>query len=51
MGATVPFAFMAPKHEDKIRTADSHGCVGMRNANVAELFMLVDDGTHVIIEE
>jgi len=39
------------KHEDKIGTANSHGCVQMRNIDVAELFMLVDKGTHVIIEE
>ncbi|TMP93154.1 MAG: L,D-transpeptidase [Verrucomicrobia bacterium] len=38
------------KHEDKTRTADSHGCGRMRNADVAELFMLVDEDTHVIIE-
>ena len=39
------------KHEDKIGIPDSHGCVRMRNADVAELFTLVDEGTHVIIEE
>ena len=39
------------KHEDKIGTPDSHGCVRMRNGDVAELFKLVDEGTHVIIEE
>jgi lipoprotein-anchoring transpeptidase ErfK/SrfK len=39
------------KHEDKIGIPDSHGCVRMRNADVAELFMLVDEGTHVLIEE
>src|SRR6266446_8042156 len=39
------------KHEDKIGTPDSHGCVRMRNADVAEIFTLVDEGTHVIIEE
>ncbi len=39
------------KHEDKIGLPDSHGCVRMRNADVAELFKLVDEGTHVIIEE
>jgi lipoprotein-anchoring transpeptidase ErfK/SrfK len=39
------------KQEDKIGIPDSHGCVRMRNADVAELFTLVDEGTHVIIEE
>src|SRR5438552_18931745 len=39
------------KHEDKIGIPDSHGCIRMRNADVAELFKLVDEGTHVIIEE
>ena len=39
------------KHEDKIGTPASHGCVRMRNADVVELFMLVDEGTQVLIEE
>lgn len=39
------------KHENKIGTPDSHGCVRMRNADVVELFTLVDEGTHVLIEE
>jgi len=39
------------KNEDKIGIPDSHGCVRMRNADVAELFTLIDEGTHVIIEE
>jgi len=39
------------KHENKIGIPDSHGCVRMRNADVAELFTLVDEGTHVSIEE
>ena len=39
------------KHEDKIGNPASHGCVRMRNADVAEIFTLVDEGTHVIIEE
>ncbi len=39
------------KHEEKIGIPDSHGCVRMRNGDVAELFKLVDEGTHVIIEE
>src|SRR2546430_6074789 len=37
------------KHEHKIGTPDSHGCVRMRNTDVAELFALVDEGTQVII--
>jgi len=39
------------KHENKIGIPDSHGCVRMRNADVAELFTLIDEGTHVLIEE
>jgi lipoprotein-anchoring transpeptidase ErfK/SrfK len=39
------------KNEDKIGIPDSHGCVRMRNADVAELFTLIDEGTYVIIEE
>ncbi len=39
------------KHEHKIGTADSHGCVRMRNADVIELFDLVDEETPVVIEE
>jgi lipoprotein-anchoring transpeptidase ErfK/SrfK len=38
------------QHEDKIGTAASHGCVRMRNADVIELFELVDEGTPVVIE-
>ena len=38
------------KHEDKIGTAASHGCVRMRNEDVIELFELVDEGTQVVIE-
>ena len=38
------------KQEDKIGTAASHGCVRMRNADVIELFELVDEGTPVVIE-
>src|SRR5262249_11534340 len=38
------------KHEDRIGTAASHGCVRMRNADVIELFEMVDEGTLVIIE-
>jgi lipoprotein-anchoring transpeptidase ErfK/SrfK len=39
------------RHEDKIGKAASHGCVRMRNADVIELFELVDEGTAVVIEE
>jgi lipoprotein-anchoring transpeptidase ErfK/SrfK len=39
------------KHEDKIGMAASHGCVRMRNADVIELFELVDEDTPVVIEE
>jgi len=38
------------KHEDRIGTPASHGCVRMRNADVVELFELVDEGTPVVIE-
>jgi lipoprotein-anchoring transpeptidase ErfK/SrfK len=38
------------KHEDKIGTIASHGCVRMRNSDVIELFELVDEGTPVVIE-
>jgi len=37
------------KHEDKIGTPDSHGCIRMRNDHVIELFDLVDEGTPVTI--
>lgn len=37
-------------HESDIGTPASHGCVRMRNADVAELFPLVDAGTEVVIE-
>ena len=39
------------KHEDKIGIADSHGCIRMRNADVIELFDLVDETTQVVIRE
>jgi L,D-transpeptidase YbiS len=39
------------KHEDKIGRADSHGCIRMRNADVIELFDLVDEETPVEIQE
>jgi len=38
------------QHEDRIGTAASHGCVRMRNADVIELFEMVDEGTPVVIE-
>jgi lipoprotein-anchoring transpeptidase ErfK/SrfK len=38
------------KHEDKVGTPASCGCVRMRNADVIELFDLVDEGTSVVIE-
>jgi lipoprotein-anchoring transpeptidase ErfK/SrfK len=39
------------RHEDKIGKPASHGCVRMRNADVIELFELVDEGTPVVIEQ
>jgi L,D-transpeptidase YbiS len=39
------------KHEDKIGNPDSHGCIRMRNADVIELFELVDETTQVVIRE
>ena len=39
------------KHEDKIGSPASHGCVRMRNSDVVELFDLVEDGSPVVIEE
>jgi lipoprotein-anchoring transpeptidase ErfK/SrfK len=39
------------KHEHKVGSPDSHGCVRMRNADVIELFDLVDENTLVVIEE
>ena len=39
------------KHENKIGTPDSHGCVRMRNADLVELFDLVDETTQVVIRE
>jgi lipoprotein-anchoring transpeptidase ErfK/SrfK len=38
------------KHEDKVGTPDSCGCVRMRNADVIELFDLVEEGSPVVIE-
>ena len=39
------------KHEDKIGTPASHGCIRMRNSDVIELFQLVDETTSVVIRE
>ncbi len=39
------------KHEDKIGTPDSHGCIRMRNDDVIELFDLVTEGTPVTIRK
>ena len=39
------------RHEDKIGAPDSHGCIRMRNADVIELFDLVDVDTPVTIRE
>lgn len=39
------------KHEETIGRPDSHGCIRMRNADVIELFDLVDEGTTVTIRK
>ena len=39
------------KHESKIGNPASYGCIRMRNADVVELFDLVDHDTLVTIEE
>jgi L,D-transpeptidase YbiS len=39
------------KHEADIGTPASHGCIRMRNADVIELFDLVDETTQVVIRE
>jgi lipoprotein-anchoring transpeptidase ErfK/SrfK len=39
------------KHEDRIGTPDSHGCIRMRNADVIELFDLVDEDTPIVIHK
>ncbi len=36
-------------HEEEIGTAASHGCIRMRNADVAELYEMVAEGTRVLI--
>jgi hypothetical protein len=38
------------RHEDKVGTPASHGCVRMRNEDVIELSEMVDEGTPVVIE-
>jgi lipoprotein-anchoring transpeptidase ErfK/SrfK len=38
------------RHEHKVGAPDSHGCVRMRNADVIDLFDLVEEGTPVVIE-
>ena len=35
--------------DDRIGTPNSHGCLLLRNADVAELFDIVNDGTLVLI--
>ena len=37
-------------HEDKIGEPASHGCIRMTNADVIELFDLVEEQTPVVIE-
>jgi len=39
------------KHENTVGRPDSHGCIRMRNADVIELFDLVEEGTGVVIRE
>lgn len=39
------------RHEDRIGRPDSHGCIRMRNADVIELFDLVQEGTLVRISD
>jgi L,D-transpeptidase YbiS len=39
------------KHEDKIGQPASHGCIRMRNADVIDLFDLVEEDTPVTIRE
>ena len=38
-------------HEHKIGEPASHGCIRMRNADLIELFDLVEPGAQVLIEE
>jgi len=39
------------KHEDEVGSPASRGCVRMRNADIIDLFDLVEEGTAVVIEE
>jgi lipoprotein-anchoring transpeptidase ErfK/SrfK len=39
------------RHEDQIGSPASHGCIRMRNADVIDLFDLVDEATPVVIRE
>jgi lipoprotein-anchoring transpeptidase ErfK/SrfK len=39
------------KHQDKVGSPASRGCVRMRNADIVDLFDLVEEGTLVVIEE
>jgi len=39
------------RHEDQIGSPASHGCIRMRNADVIDLFDLVDETTPVVIRE
>jgi L,D-transpeptidase YbiS len=39
------------RHEGKIGSPASHGCVRMRDADVVGLFELVDDGAKLLVEE
>jgi len=39
------------RHEGNIGSPASHAYMRMRNADVVELFELVDEGVHVLIEE
>ena len=41
--------FHGTNREDLIGTPASHGCVRLRNADIAELFELVPEGARVVI--
>lgn len=41
--------FHGTNREDLIGTPASHGCIRLRNADIAELFNLVPEGTRVVI--
>ena len=38
-------------HEHKIGEPVSHGCIRMKNADLVELFDMIEPGTPVVIEE